>query len=99
MPHDHKTPFNTAPDTTPAGSWPEGFLAHITGDGCPMRHNDYTSDDIGWGILLRRGEAAGRHAEFEAEARQLLEQRAAGAGLVENAVFTVLLARRPGGNR
>ena len=72
---------------TPPGGWPEGFLAHIA------------SDDIGWGILLRRGEAAGRHAEFEAEARRLLEQRAAGAGLVENAMFTVLLARRPGGNR
>ncbi|WP_245727411.1 hypothetical protein [Streptomyces vietnamensis] len=33
------------------------------------------------------------HARFEAEARQPWEQR---GGLVEDAVFTVLLARRPG---
>ncbi|MFJ3099452.1 methyltransferase domain-containing protein [Streptomyces hydrogenans] len=58
MPHDHETPSSAAPDATPAGGWPEGFLAHIAGDGCPMCHNDYTSDDIGWGVLLRRGEVA-----------------------------------------
>ncbi|MGY3334036.1 diadenosine tetraphosphate (Ap4A) HIT family hydrolase/SAM-dependent methyltransferase [Streptomyces filamentosus] len=39
-----------------------------------------------------------RHADFEGEARLLLERHAAGAGLVEEAVFTVLLARRPGGS-
>ncbi|MFE5592923.1 hypothetical protein [Streptomyces sp. NPDC056549] len=41
-----------------------------------------------------------RHARFEVEARALLERHAAKeGGLVENAVFDVLLARRPGGVR
>ncbi|WP_330351750.1 NUDIX domain-containing protein [Streptomyces sp. NBC_00582] len=41
----------------PAG-WSEDFLRHLSGDGCPMCANDYASDDIGWGALLRRGEVA-----------------------------------------
>lgn len=41
----------------PAG-WPETFLRHRAGDGCPMCTNDYAADDIGRGILLRRGEVA-----------------------------------------
>jgi ubiquinone/menaquinone biosynthesis C-methylase UbiE len=40
-----------------------------------------------------------RHAAFEDEARALLDELAAGGSLVEEAVFTVLLARRPGGAR
>lgn len=41
-----------------------------------------------------------RHPRFEAEARALLEQHAAEKdGLVEDGVFDVLLARRPGGAR
>ncbi|MGW7821570.1 hypothetical protein ACWGLF_26295 [Streptomyces puniciscabiei] len=40
-----------------------------------------------------------RHARFEQEARSLLEEHALGEGLVEDAVFTVLLARRPGSGR
>ncbi|MET8538638.1 class I SAM-dependent methyltransferase [Streptomyces sp. NPDC005065] len=38
-----------------------------------------------------------RHAAFEAEARTLLDAHASGGSLTENAVFTILLARRPGG--
>lgn len=38
-----------------------------------------------------------RHAAFEDEARTLLHTHATDGSLVENAVFTVLLARRPGG--
>ena len=38
-----------------------------------------------------------RHARFEAEARQFLDRHGEHSGLVEDAVFTVLLARRPGG--
>lgn len=38
----------------------------------------------------------GRHKEFEAEARQLPDAYAQGGMLREEAVFTVLLARRPG---
>ncbi|MGW3668164.1 class I SAM-dependent methyltransferase [Streptomyces sp. NPDC005141] len=38
-----------------------------------------------------------RHASFEDEARALLAELAAGGSLVEEAVFTVLPARRPGG--
>jgi hypothetical protein len=40
-----------------------------------------------------------RHAAFEDEARALLDELATGGSLVEQAVFTVLLARRPGGAR
>ncbi|MEE1769057.1 class I SAM-dependent methyltransferase [Streptomyces sp. JV185] len=40
---------------------------------------------------------AGRHPEFEAAALRLLQDHADGGVLEENAVFTVLLARRPGG--
>nr|WP_024127532.1 class I SAM-dependent methyltransferase [Streptomyces sp. F12]AHE40295.1 Methyltransferase type 12 [Streptomyces sp. F12] len=41
-----------------------------------------------------------RHSRFETEARALLEQHgAAKGGLVEDGVFDVLLARRPGGAR
>ncbi|WP_329298177.1 hypothetical protein OG410_06105 [Streptomyces sp. NBC_00659] len=38
-----------------------------------------------------------RHAAFEDEARALPDELAAGGSLVEETVFTVLLARRPGG--
>ncbi|WP_405735064.1 class I SAM-dependent methyltransferase [Streptomyces sp. NBC_01537] len=38
-----------------------------------------------------------RHAAFEADARALLHAHASNGSLVENTVFTVLLARRPGG--
>ncbi|MFG2836056.1 methyltransferase domain-containing protein [Streptomyces zaomyceticus] len=40
---------------------------------------------------------AGRHREFEAEALGLLKAHARGRVLPEDAVFTVLLGRRPGG--
>jgi hypothetical protein len=40
---------------------------------------------------------AGRHGEFEAAALRLLQDHAGGGVLEEDAVFTVLLARRPGG--
>ncbi|MFF5969925.1 class I SAM-dependent methyltransferase [Streptomyces sp. NPDC012769] len=39
----------------------------------------------------------GRHDRFEAEALELLERHSELGGLVEDAVFTVLLAQRPGG--
>ncbi|MEU2232573.1 class I SAM-dependent methyltransferase [Streptomyces vietnamensis] len=38
-----------------------------------------------------------RHPQFEAEALALLKQHATDGGLIEDAVFEVLLARRPGG--
>lgn len=38
-----------------------------------------------------------RHDRFEAEALELLERHSERGGLVEDALFTVLLARRPGG--
>ncbi|MGW4106720.1 class I SAM-dependent methyltransferase [Streptomyces sp. NPDC004976] len=40
---------------------------------------------------------ADRHLEFEAAALRLLQDHAGGGVLTEDAVFTVLLARRPGG--
>jgi SAM-dependent methyltransferase len=39
------------------------------------------------------------HARFEQEAHLLLEEHGRNEGLIEDAVFTVLLARRPGGDR
>ncbi|MFB8310169.1 class I SAM-dependent methyltransferase [Streptomyces sp. NPDC055961] len=39
-----------------------------------------------------------RHGRFEAEALEMLERHSEPGGLVEEAVFTVLLARRPGGD-
>ncbi|MFG3527418.1 hypothetical protein ACGF8B_11775 [Streptomyces sp. NPDC047917] len=42
------------------------------------------------------GQAGRRHARFEQEAHALLEKHVHGEGLVEDAVFTVLLARRGG---
>lgn len=59
-----------------------------------------TEDVIGY---LRSTSFAGaelfgeRHAAFENEARALLHAHAQDGSLVEDAVFTVLLARRPGG--
>lgn len=41
---------------------------------------------------------SGRHHEFEAAALQLLQEHAGGGVLKEDAVFTVLLAHRPGGD-
>ncbi|WND40741.1 histidine triad (HIT) protein (plasmid) [Streptomyces sp. BB1-1-1] len=43
---------------TPSASWPDDFLAHRAGHDCPMCGNDWTADDIGWGILLHRGEVS-----------------------------------------
>ncbi|EFL19862.1 class I SAM-dependent methyltransferase [Streptomyces sp. C] len=43
------------------------------------------------------GDRHDRHDRFEAEALELLERHSEHTGLVEDAVFTVLLARRPGG--
>lgn len=40
------------------GAWPERFLDHRAGTDCPMCGNDPTADDIGWGLLLRRGEVS-----------------------------------------
>ncbi|MFE4333283.1 HIT family protein [Streptomyces sp. NPDC056831] len=39
-------------------TWPENFLAHRAGRDCPMCRNDWQSDDIGWGLLLHRGEVS-----------------------------------------
>ncbi|MGW0512797.1 hypothetical protein ACWD1W_26665 [Streptomyces olivaceoviridis] len=41
---------------------------------------------------------AGQHPEFETAALRLLQDHADGGVLEEDAVFTVLLARRPGGD-
>ncbi|MFF7373219.1 class I SAM-dependent methyltransferase [Streptomyces tricolor] len=47
--------------------------------------------------FARRALFAGRHHEFEAQALGLLKTHARGGVLKEDAEFTVLLARRPGG--
>ncbi|MFG2561959.1 HIT family protein [Streptomyces sp. NPDC048496] len=47
----------TLPEPSTA-SWPEHFLAHRAGRDCPMCSNDWEADDIGWGLLLHRGEVS-----------------------------------------
>ncbi|MFF1916915.1 hypothetical protein ACFVYE_36255 [Streptomyces sp. NPDC058239] len=47
----------TVPQPT-AASWPDHFTAYRAGHSCPMCTNDWQADDIGWGLLLHRGEVA-----------------------------------------
>ncbi|MFK0154339.1 HIT family protein [Streptomyces sp. NPDC090493] len=44
--------------TAPRNGWPEHFEDHLAGIGCPICTNDFTADDIGWGLLLHKGEFA-----------------------------------------
>ncbi|MFC8536631.1 HIT family protein [Streptomyces sp. NPDC057249] len=46
------------PAPAPSGAWPENFTSHRRGTDCPMCANDFAADDIGWGLLLRRGEVS-----------------------------------------
>ncbi|WP_406511094.1 HIT domain-containing protein [Streptomyces sp. NBC_00161] len=52
------SPTLAGPPELAAGRWPEQFEEHMAGIGCPMCGNDFDAQDIGWGILLRRGEVA-----------------------------------------
>lgn len=38
--------------------WPDGFHDHRAGTDCPMCGNDWSAEDIGWGLLLHRGEVS-----------------------------------------
>jgi diadenosine tetraphosphate (Ap4A) HIT family hydrolase len=40
------------------GAWPAEFTTHRAGTGCPMCQNDFDAEDIGWGLLVRRGEVS-----------------------------------------
>ncbi|MFB7597629.1 hypothetical protein [Streptomyces sp. NPDC056160] len=51
-------PDHAHPHPTPSGAWPENFTSHRGGTNCPMCVNDFAADDIGWGLLLRRGEVS-----------------------------------------
>lgn len=51
--------MSTTADFSPGpGAWPARFLDHRAGTDCPMCGNDWAADDIGWGILLARGEVS-----------------------------------------
>jgi hypothetical protein len=52
---DHAQP---RPATASAGAWPAGFTEHRRGIHCPMCANDFAADDIGRGLLVRRGEVS-----------------------------------------
>ncbi|MER5402854.1 histidine triad (HIT) protein [Streptomyces sp. NPDC002599] len=52
---DHAQP---RPVPVPSGAWPEDFTDHRYGTDCPMCANDFAADDIGWGLLVRRGEVS-----------------------------------------
>ncbi|GGV08048.1 hypothetical protein GCM10010275_55280 [Streptomyces litmocidini] len=51
-------PAQLRPTPAPAGAWPENFTGHRRGTDCPMCANDFSAEDIGWGLLLRRGEVS-----------------------------------------
>ncbi|WP_329020614.1 HIT family protein [Streptomyces sp. NBC_01601] len=53
---EHAQPPGAVPGS--AGTWPVKFTAHREGNGCPMCGNDFAADDIGWGLLVRRGEVS-----------------------------------------
>ena len=36
-------------------AWPENFAEHKAGADCPMCGNDFTAEDIGWGLLVSKG--------------------------------------------
>ena len=45
-----------APAQSPkSAAWPENFAEHKAGVGCPMCGNDFTTEDIGWGLLVSKG--------------------------------------------
>jgi hypothetical protein len=46
-----------APSSAP-GAWPARCTSHRAGTGCPMCQNDFDAEDIGWGLLVRRGEVS-----------------------------------------
>ena len=52
---DHAQP---RPATASAGARPAGFTEHRRGIECPMCANDFAADDIGRGLLVRRGEVS-----------------------------------------
>ncbi|MFD4525534.1 HIT family protein [Streptomyces sp. NPDC058470] len=39
----------------PRTDWPENFEDHLAGTGCPICTNDFTAEDIGWGLLINKG--------------------------------------------
>ncbi|MEH0407403.1 hypothetical protein ACFY7V_33835 [[Kitasatospora] papulosa] len=53
-------PDHAHPRPAPAlsGAWPGNFTDHRYDTDCPMCTNDFTADDIGWGLLVRRGEVS-----------------------------------------
>ncbi|MFF7098132.1 HIT family protein [Streptomyces rubradiris] len=51
-------PVLPCPAPALAGAWPEHFTSHRRGTDCPMCVNDFAADDIGWGLLVRRGEVS-----------------------------------------
>ncbi|MET8768563.1 hypothetical protein [Streptomyces sp. NPDC004658] len=51
-------PDHARPHLAPSGAWPENFTRHRRGTNCPMCANDFAADDIGWGLLVRRGEVS-----------------------------------------
>ncbi|MFE2936559.1 class I SAM-dependent methyltransferase [Streptomyces sp. NPDC059278] len=69
-----------------------GYLRSTSFAGPDLFH-DHGKAEASWSA--RPDPEVGRHKAFEAEARQLLDVYAKGGVLREEAVFTVLLARRP----
>lgn len=51
-------PDHAQPRPAPTGVWPEHFTDHRQGTNCPMCTNDFAAHDIGWGLLVRRGEVS-----------------------------------------
>ncbi|MFD8609684.1 HIT domain-containing protein [Streptomyces sp. NPDC059631] len=39
----------------PRTEWPKHFEDHLAGTGCPICTNDFTAEDIEWGLLISKG--------------------------------------------
>ncbi|MEF9886871.1 class I SAM-dependent methyltransferase [Streptomyces sp. P9-A4] len=79
----------------------DSAFSEVTEHAFPVARTWKSEDVLGYlrtTSFARPALFAGRHSAFEAAALRLLQEHARGGVLKEDAVFTVLLARRPGGD-
>ncbi|GAA3487571.1 class I SAM-dependent methyltransferase [Streptomyces cremeus] len=89
-----------APDRSYEDDLADSAFSDVTERRFPVTRSWFPEDVVGHlrtTSFARPALFADRHHEFEAEALGLLRRHARGGVLTEDAVFTVLLARRPGG--
>ncbi|MFD4479492.1 HIT family protein [Streptomyces sp. NPDC058471] len=62
-------PHHGSDDDPKDRTWPARFADHLAGTDCPMCANDYTAQDIGWGLRLRVGEVSNAYLWRSGEVR------------------------------